>query len=97
MNCRFQHAAEDQLNAAADYYYAIRPELALRFKDEAKKTVARISENPRAWWPLTKRLRSCPIHGFPYAIIYHILRDEIEVVAVAHGSRKPFFWRKRRS
>lgn len=36
-----------------------------------------------------------PLRRFPYSIVYVELEDEIGVVAIAHGSRKPGFWRQR--
>lgn len=33
---------------------------------------------------------------FPYSLIYTIAGDEIRVLAVAHYSRRPGYWRGRR-
>jgi len=37
-----------------------------------------------------------PMRRFPYTVIYKPLADEIRVLAVAHQSRKPRFWRGRK-
>ncbi|MEY2341971.1 hypothetical protein AB4090_07650 [Acidithiobacillus sp. IBUN Pt1247-S3] len=33
---------------------------------------------------------------FPYSIIYTLAAQEIQVLAVAHQSRSPGYWRKRK-
>ena len=36
------------------------------------------------------------IQRFPYSIIYTVVGDEIRILAVAHQSRHPGFWRSRK-
>lgn len=33
---------------------------------------------------------------FPYSVIYSVAGDEIRILAVAHHSRRPGYWRARR-
>jgi len=40
-------------------------------------------------------IRKQPMRRFPYTVVYKPLADEIRVLAVAHQSRKPRFWRGR--
>jgi hypothetical protein len=35
------------------------------------------------------------LRKFPFSIVYTIVRDSIYVVAIAHGSRGPEYWRPR--
>jgi hypothetical protein len=35
------------------------------------------------------------VHGFPYSVVYRVHRDDIYVIAVAHSSRRPDYWRHR--
>ena len=52
------------------------------------------AENP---WPSRGRdVRRCPVDGFPYQVIFEIRSDEIVVLAVAHGSRRPGYWSRRK-
>jgi plasmid stabilization system protein ParE len=95
MNCRFQPVAEAELDAAAHYYKLIRPQLAIRFIHEAQLTLTKISEYPRAWHPTSKRTRACRIGKFPYTMVYQIIRNEIEIVAVSHLSRDQSYWKNR--
>jgi toxin ParE1/3/4 len=40
--------------------------------------------------------RRHPLVGFPYQIFYTELEDAIWIAAVAHGRRRPDYWRRRR-
>jgi hypothetical protein len=35
------------------------------------------------------------IQHFPFSIIYSVVNDEIRILAVAHQSRRPGYWRGR--
>lgn len=39
--------------------------------------------------------RRVPLRRFPYFVVYREQGEEIQVVAVAHASRKPGYWRHR--
>lgn len=41
------------------------------------------------------RFRRCILRRFPYAVIFEILPNEVLVLAVAHSSRRPGYWRDR--
>jgi plasmid stabilization system protein ParE len=56
-----------------------------------------IGENPTAW-PVANRKRNVRkflLARFPYAVYYVPRQDEILVLAVAHGARRPGYWRHR--
>ncbi len=36
-------------------------------------------------------------HRFPYAVLYRIVPDEVQVFAVMHLHRRPGYWRRTRS
>jgi len=40
--------------------------------------------------------RACPLKRFPYTIFYIDLDEQIWVGAVAHQSRRPGYWARRR-
>lgn len=45
------------------------------------------------WRGTTRRF---PLRRFPYSIIYQLKPDEIRVIALAHQSRRPGYWRGRK-
>lgn len=52
------------------------------------------AENP---WPTRGRdIRRCPVDGFPYQVIYEIQHTGVVVLAIAHGSRRPGYWSRRK-
>jgi len=41
-------------------------------------------------------IRSAKLRRFPYRVVYVIVGDDIDVLAVAHAKRRPAYWRARR-
>jgi toxin ParE1/3/4 len=89
--------AEDDLEHAFDYYFAIRRELALNFLDQYRHGVNRALEHPGAWQSLDDTYRRYRLHRFPYGIVYRIDQPSyrIVIVAVMHLSQSPAWWRSR--
>lgn len=48
-------------------------------------------------WPTDHRYRRGVVDRFRYVIVFEERADAIEVVAIAHGSRGPEYWKKRTS
>lgn len=95
MKLRFLPLARVELRAAAAYYKAINPELAISFKNEAQDVGDLIAKHSLVWHPLDPVYRQCRFHRFPYAFIYEVLETEIIVVAVPHLMQKPGYWHDR--
>jgi len=47
------------------------------------------------WRKFDEDVRRCLTRVFPYAILYTIEEDYILIVAVAHFSREPGYWKYR--
>lgn len=43
----------------------------------------------------TLEVRAFMLGRFPFTVVVAVLRDEVVIVAVAHQSRKPGYWRER--
>jgi plasmid stabilization system protein ParE len=79
------------------YRRAANTELGNAFISEFERSVRLLLEYPRLgakWRGDTRRL---PLRRFPYSIFYEVGDAEVRVLAVAHQSRKPDFWRGRGS
>ena len=97
---RVEDAARHELRAAVARYEEKRPGLGGGFFAEIQHTLELIERHPGLGAPVphvpaergTCRL---PLRRFPYAIVYREQDTEIQVVAFAHHSRKPGYWRSR--
>lgn len=92
---RFHAAADAEVLEAEQYYAGIHVELAKSFRHELETALERIEEGPDRWPRGRSETRRYVLHRFPYAVVY--LRDGlgIGVIAVAHGKRRPGYWRSR--
>lgn len=87
--------AELELWQAVEYYETKSVGLGLDFEQEISRALGDIQEEPNRW-PTRKHGTRCRLlRRFPYIIYYLELQDIIWVVAVAHTSRRPYYWRKR--
>jgi hypothetical protein len=88
-------ARSEYLDAVAHYKKKAPSSIVLDFEREIDNGISAIIEAPGRWQQATRLTRRYPLKNFPYRLIYAIRPDEIHIVAVAHTSRKPFYWRSR--
>ena len=60
-----------------------------------------IEQNPRLYPRVygrrsSREIRVAALKRFPYKLVYEIVGNDCYVLAIAHHSRRPFYWRKRR-
>lgn len=91
----FHPDARRDLREAADFYDLERLGLGAEFLDEVEQTMRRVIEYPESSPVVLGRVRKCAIPWFPYTIVYSARGGEVYVSAVAHNSRRPFYWRDR--
>lgn len=95
MKFSFHPEAKEELDGAVEYYEQCQAGLGLEFAEEVYAAIARIMQYPDAWSPLSKNSRRCLINRFPYGIIYQIKSHTLRIIAVAHLSRRPGYWKER--
>lgn len=92
--------------AAAEYLEAVRwyrarsQDVARRFRGAVGASIALVRENPTRWGLLPKvpqqlAIRRVRVKDFPYSVIYMVHDAEVVVLAIAHGRRRPGYWRQR--
>ncbi len=91
---RFTSAALSELTEATLDYEQEESGLGTIFLKEIDATVERIVRFPRAWHPLSARIRRCRTHRFPFGLLYQIRSDEILITAVMDLRRDPQRWRE---
>ena len=95
MIVEFLEEAEQELTEAALWYESREPGLGRRFRDDVAHVVDRIATDPLLWRERDGGYRrvNCPV--FPYFVAYFIREQRVIVAAVAHGHRKPGYWKSR--
>lgn len=95
------HSVLIHSGAASDYaeayaWYACRSSaVGFDFEREVERALRLIAASPTRWLRIDRKHRRVLVRKFPYLIVYRVLRGQIVVVAIAHGMRKPGFWRRR--
>ncbi len=92
----FHPDAALEARQAASRYEERREGLGEEFRDELKATLARVQDNPLLYAVESGALRMAPLHRFPYSLVYEDLPDHVWIAAVAHASRRPGYWSRRR-
>ena len=95
MNVSYLAAADSELTEAINFYNNQRVNLGFEFADQIKEALERIKNYPEAWTPLSRRVRRCQVHRFPYSVFYQLRDDLVLVIAIQHHRRKPENWRSR--
>jgi len=92
---RFHPAAAQGVESAYDWYAARNPSAANGFREELRHAVDALAENPRTWPRHGSRARRYVFPRFPFTLVYRLRGNDVEVIAVAHGRRRPGYWRSR--
>ncbi len=89
-------AAKAEADGALAYYEAIRKGLGSEFRVQLEAALDQITAYPEAYAVEGEGARVCPLHRFPYSIVYMDLEEAVWVAAVAHQHRRPGYWSMRR-
>lgn len=94
MRVTFLEPALLELAEAADWYgetnVATGP-----FRQAVESAIDQIATYPMSGQDVRGRARRVLLSRYPYQLIYRIRRDGISILAVAHTSRRPGYWRNR--
>jgi toxin ParE1/3/4 len=93
---QFHQEATEEYDAAFDWYLERNPDAALRFDAEVDRALAQIITAPERWAADPHSTRRFLLRQFPFTLIYREQASAgIQIVAVAHTSRKPGYWKQR--
>ncbi len=95
MRLEFHPEAELEFIEAAAYYELRVAGLGERFGAEIRRTTSLLLDHPEIGVALDPNLRQFTIDRFPYTLIYSFSAESLTVLAVAHQSRRPGYWRAR--
>lgn len=88
-------AAIDEAAHARRWYAERNPDTAAQFMEELDRAVAAIGESPDQWPAHRYGTRRFLLQRFPYALVYQVATTEIRLIALAHGRRRPSYWKRR--
>jgi toxin ParE1/3/4 len=101
MNLRYAREAIAELHDAAAWYDGQRDALGHEFLQEIETAINDIRASPERFSRLetsrAKNIRRVVLKRFPYVVIYEVFSEEVHILAIAHKSRSPRYWSKRRS
>jgi toxin ParE1/3/4 len=89
-------AREDLREAAQFYHERGGPALSQSFLAEFEHSVFILLRHPLLGGVWRHGKRRLLMQRFPYSLIYITLGEEIRILAVAHQSRRPAYWRGRK-
>lgn len=91
----FHPDAKREMREAADFYDLERSGLGTEFLDAIEGAMQRVIEHPESAPIVLGQLRRCAVSRFPHAVVYSTRSGGIFVSAIAHSSRRPFYWQDR--
>jgi len=92
---RISREAERELLQSIEFYDERRQGLGERFAVAVQGAISTIQSNPLRKDPQEDGTRHYLLRSFPFIIQYLDQPEEIWIVAGAHTSRKPGYWRER--
>jgi toxin ParE1/3/4 len=95
MRVEFHPRAEEEFVEEAAYYEERVAGLGDSFISELEVATTLLEDHPGIGAELESPFRYLPIRRFPHSLIYIIETSRIWVLAVAHQSRRPGYWRER--
>ncbi|SRR5216684_1341896 len=92
----FHPAAIREAHKAYRWYHRRSAGAASRFQSALQAALEQISQSPDRWPAYLHGTRYRVLRRFPFIVVYRQLVDGLQVVAVAHGRRKPGYWKRRK-
>jgi plasmid stabilization system protein ParE len=84
-----------EAQAATQWYRERSPSAADAFLAELDRAIEKIAENPRIWPRYVASTQRFLLKRFPFSVVFRLTPNSVEVVAIAHGRRKPGYWKGR--
>ncbi len=102
MNLRVLPEATEDARQQSEYYDDLNPGLGDEFLDALRSAYDAILANPKLFAmheraSPRRQFRFAMLEGFPFQVVYLVRRTETVVFAVAHNSRNPDYWIRRKS
>lgn len=90
--------AQEEIAYSLERYESESHGLGSKLWDDIQAAVALISDHPAIGESVRRtrgRVRRLPLRRFPFFLIYRERDEDVQIVALAHTSRRPDYWRSR--
>lgn len=87
--------AEREYLTALEWYRERSLTAAVNFEEEVQRAISQVEQAPECWPSYFAVCRRFVLHQFPFSIVYRVYPSQVIVLAVAHGHRRPGYWKKR--
>jgi toxin ParE1/3/4 len=87
--------ASQEAVEASSWYLRRSKSVAADFQSELDRAAGEVTMSPMRWEKYKFGTRRFFFSGFPYLLVYRVTAEHIEIIAIAHGSRRPGYWRSR--
>ncbi|HEY0257140.1 MAG TPA: type II toxin-antitoxin system RelE/ParE family toxin [Candidatus Methylacidiphilales bacterium] len=88
--------ARADADATAAFYFQCNPGTATKFLDELAFVIEEIRYGPQRWpFEFGTRIQRLPFRRFPFTVYYRNDLHEVYILAIAHTSRRPGYWKTR--
>ncbi len=88
-------AALSELKSAVEWYMERSEAAAQEFVAEVDRAIDLVIESPRRWPAGEHATRRFILQRFPFAVTYRENESGIQILAFAHGHRRPGYWKER--
>jgi plasmid stabilization system protein ParE len=90
-----QPEAETDIGDAAAWYHERSPAVCRIFLQTVEIALDLIEHHPHRYQKIYGQVRRVVLRRFPYALLYVVAEDEVNVIACVHGRRNPRRWQRR--
>lgn len=88
----FHPDASQEAQDAYEWYLVRSHHIAEAFREALEAAGNAIRQSPQRWPEYLFETRVFAMKRFPFAVVYRARENRIEIIAVAHTSRRPEYW-----
>jgi plasmid stabilization system protein ParE len=92
---RLHPEAELEFEAADEWYLSRNFEASVAFLSDVYDAMENIAQAPQRWPKHLYGTRRFVLQRFPFSVIYLDDPEMIIIIAIAHGKRRPGYWKQR--
>ena len=95
MIVRLHPEAAKELTHSVKWYFEQNQSAAANFMNEIDRCISKIIKSPEIFPQYFYGSQRAILKTFPYAIIFRLIVDRVDIIAIAHSKRRPGYWRRR--